>query len=204
MQVSKQYRFEAAHFLSRHNGKCKDMHGHSWRVNVELSGPLNKDSGFVFDFDQLDEWVEPLIERFDHKVLNCFVRYPSSENIAIHIAHELRAKIPYAENDNIERIVILVSETEKSWAKFDTGDRGDLYALNNAAADAEWRSPDIGLKTGADLSVEMGNAMAVIPDHLRRYVEALTMVEQLKLYIASMDDNPRLPTNITEKLREQV
>lgn len=204
MQVRKQYKFEAAHFLPRHTGKCKDMHGHSWKVDVEITGRLNKDTGFVFDFDQLDEWVEPLINRFDHKLLNCFVRYPSSENIAIHFVHELRANIPFAESDNIERIVVQVSETEKSWARFDTNDPGDLYSLNNAAADAEWRSPDIDLRTGADLALELGNAMIVVPDHLKRYVDALTIVEQLKLYIASMNDNPSLPSSITEKLKERV
>ena len=204
MQVRKQYKFEAAHFLPRHEGKCKNLHGHSWKVDVEILGRLNKQTGFVFDFDQLDEWVEPLIDRFDHKLLNCFLRYPSSENLAIHFAHELRANIPFEDSDNVERYVIKVSETEKTWASFDTADPGDLYSLNNASADAEWRSPDIGLKTGADLAMELGNAMAVIQDHLRRYVDALTMVEQLKLYISSMNDNPNLPASITEKLKERV
>lgn len=202
MQVRKQYKFEAAHFLPRHAGKCRDLHGHSWKIDVELSGNIDKDTGFVFDFDLLDMWVEPFIDRFDHKLLNCFVRYPSSENIAIHFAHELRASIPFLYH--VDRIVIQVSETEKSWARFATDDPEDLCVLNTCSADAEWRSPDIGLKTGADLALELGNAMAMMPDNLKRYVDALTMVEQLKLYIASMNDSPNLPDSVVERLRERA
>lgn len=193
MRVEKEYKFEAAHILPRHKGKCSNLHGHSWRVSLEIHGPVNKETGFVVDFGDIDDYIMPVINRFDHKLLNCFVRYPSSENIAIHIAHDVRARIPYPFRSDVDRLVVRVSETQKTWAVFDTNDTADLYSLDNAAADAEWRSPDIGIKTGDDMSVAIGNAKAMLPDLQKKYIDALTVLEQLKLFIDSMDDNPVLP-----------
>jgi 6-pyruvoyltetrahydropterin/6-carboxytetrahydropterin synthase len=80
-QIEKQFRFEAAHQLPGHSGKCRDLHGHSYVLTIILLGPIKEvqlsagcfssDSGMVEDFDVLSRIVKPLIEEHcDHKFLN--------------------------------------------------------------------------------------------------------------------------------------
>ena len=189
MLVSKIYRFEAAHILPRHPGKCSNMHGHSWQVEVEVSGDVDGHSGFVIDFYELGKWVQPLIDRFDHKVLNCFVRYPSSENLAIHIAHYLRAAMPYYWVNVIEDFTIRVSETEKCWAEFNM--KRDRHMIEDADLAAGWASPD-SVKGGTNIAVALSNVNAMLPEMERKYIEALTIQEQLKLYVETVNE-PVLP-----------
>lgn len=185
MRIEKQYRFEAAHILPRHAGKCANLHGHSWKVKVELYGPVVQETGFVLDFNLLDELVEPLLDRWDHKLLNCFVRYPTSENIALHFTHALRAAIP--SSYNVGRLCVSVSETDKTWAVCDTNSFADSKMLNYGGLEADWTSPDIGCG-GADLTLTIGNAKAMLPDLQKKYIDALTRIEQLNMYMQSLED----------------
>lgn len=81
--IGRTYRFEAAHFLPRvpEGHKCKNMHGHNYRVEVQFAGMLD-DRGFVRDFAELDALVHPLIRQLDHKVLNDTISNPTAELIA--------------------------------------------------------------------------------------------------------------------------
>ena len=75
--IGKEYRFEAAHMLYKHKGACARLHGHSYRVKIELTGetlggrdPLEKSSeGMVMDYGDLDSIVKPLIEQLDHRFM---------------------------------------------------------------------------------------------------------------------------------------
>ena len=80
-QIHKQFRFEAAHQLPAHFGKCAHLHGHSYTVTVTLEGPIRgvrsaqgdllSDGGMVEDFDLVSRVVKPLIEeKCDHRFLN--------------------------------------------------------------------------------------------------------------------------------------
>lgn len=70
--------FDAAHYLPNYDGKCKNLHGHSWKIKVRCeSETLNKD-GFVVDFSALKK----IIREFDHTLLNTFIANPTAENIA--------------------------------------------------------------------------------------------------------------------------
>ena len=89
------FTFEAAHRLVWHPGKCRNLHGHSYRLDVTVAGPLDG-NGVVIDFDQLTEIVErEVITRFDHRDLNELLDNPTAELIA-HDAWErlLRAGVP--------------------------------------------------------------------------------------------------------------
>lgn len=74
--ISKVYTFSASHRLPDHRGKCRNLHGHNYRVEIGvrsyLLNPLEDPSsdGMVLDFDDLDQIVKPLIEQLDHKHLN--------------------------------------------------------------------------------------------------------------------------------------
>lgn len=68
MIVAKDFKWEAAHRLPWHKGKCKHLHGHSYRMTVELEGNTNSD-GLVIDFNDIKSMIEPHILELDHTTL---------------------------------------------------------------------------------------------------------------------------------------
>jgi 6-pyruvoyltetrahydropterin/6-carboxytetrahydropterin synthase len=81
-RVTCSFTFEAAHRLEWHPGKCRNPHGHSYRLEVTVSGPLD-DNGVVIDFDRLNELVEEVvIDRWDHHDLNLVIDNPTAELLA--------------------------------------------------------------------------------------------------------------------------
>lgn len=87
--ITKMFRFEAAHSLPEHHGKCANVHGHSYRLEVSLRGPIRdipgqSDHGMVMDFGDLSQIVRAaVIERLDHHDLNEATHvYTTAENLA--------------------------------------------------------------------------------------------------------------------------
>jgi 6-pyruvoyltetrahydropterin/6-carboxytetrahydropterin synthase len=82
------FTFEAAHRLAWHPGKCRNPHGHSYRLDVTVAGPLDH-NGVVIDFDELTDVVErAVINQWDHSDLNALIENPTAELLA-HRAWEL-------------------------------------------------------------------------------------------------------------------
>jgi 6-pyruvoyltetrahydropterin/6-carboxytetrahydropterin synthase len=80
--VTRTFTFEAAHQLPWHQGACRQLHGHGYRLEVTVSGPLNGD-GIVVDFADLRAVVErEVIDRYDHTYLNDLLDNPTAELIA--------------------------------------------------------------------------------------------------------------------------
>src|SRR5579883_2052806 len=86
--ITKTFRFEAAHHLPEHQGKCARLHGHSYKLEVTLRGPIKdalgtSDHGMVMDFSDLSQIVkEAVIEPLDHQDLNTVTGvYPTAENL---------------------------------------------------------------------------------------------------------------------------
>lgn len=76
------FTFEAAHRLAWHPGKCRELHGHSYRLDVTLAGPLDE-RGVVVDFDDLAVVVRrEVVDRWDHRFLNDLVENPTAERLA--------------------------------------------------------------------------------------------------------------------------
>lgn len=97
IHLTKEFKFEAAHCLPGHEGKCKNVHGHQWRVLVTVervkglpiivNGPSDS---MVIDFSDLKAAVGPLIDRLDHKMLNDILPFRTTcENIAAFLFNEL-------------------------------------------------------------------------------------------------------------------
>lgn len=111
ISISRQYRFEAAHFLPDvpDGHKCKNMHGHNYRIVVTVNGKARfggiDERGFVMDFAELDAIVCPLLQLLDHKILNDTIRNPTAEHIAFWIA----TGVPIADS-------VRVYETDDCWA----------------------------------------------------------------------------------------
>lgn len=89
MQIRKHFRFEAAHVLPHHPGKCARMHGHSYRLEVAIRGPLQADgpaSGMVEDFDTIKNAVRLyVVDVLDHQTLNDLIENPTAERILLWI-----------------------------------------------------------------------------------------------------------------------
>lgn len=65
MKIGKEYKWEMSHRLPFHKGKCSNLHGHSYRLILELEGDLDE-NGMVLDFYEIDKIVFPIIEELDH------------------------------------------------------------------------------------------------------------------------------------------
>ena len=82
--VARQFSFDAAHFLPNYNGKCRNMHGHRWTIEVGIEGDVGLD-GMVVDFGDLKSMVQPILDNFDHGLINTIVENPTAENIASYV-----------------------------------------------------------------------------------------------------------------------
>jgi len=67
ISITKEYAWEMGHALWNHQGKCFNPHGHNYRMEVEVSGPIDEESGMVMDFERLDEIVDSEIRDHDHQ-----------------------------------------------------------------------------------------------------------------------------------------
>jgi len=116
MKIVQAFRFEAAHHLPRvaDTHRCKRMHGHSYRVELKLDGPVDPYSGFVVDFFDLEAAFRPLLERMDHHCLNDIegLENPTAENIAMWIYDRVKPALPLLSS-------VIVYETTDCWAEYD-------------------------------------------------------------------------------------
>ena len=101
--LTKQFRFEAAHYLPQfpEGHKCRRLHGHSFRIEVKVQGEVDPLTGIIIDFGDIKKVVKPYINMLDHYCLNEVgeergieeLKMPSSENIGKWLYHELEGKI---------------------------------------------------------------------------------------------------------------
>jgi len=98
MQIYKRFTFEAAHRLPHvpEGHKCARLHGHSYNVEVHISGEPDAHLGWIMDFSDLAAAVDPVIRRLDHYYLNDIdgLDNPTSENIARWLWQELKPALP--------------------------------------------------------------------------------------------------------------
>jgi 6-pyruvoyltetrahydropterin/6-carboxytetrahydropterin synthase len=89
--------FSAAHQLKLVAAKCENLHGHNWKIEVRVTGEKLNDAGVIMDFGQIKKYVSEIMTSLDHKFLNELEWFkganPSSEIIAMKIAHELQEMI---------------------------------------------------------------------------------------------------------------
>ncbi len=97
IMATKEFTFDAAHRLEWNPGKCKQLHGHTYRLQVTVKGKINK-KGIVMDFAELKSVVKnEIIDELDHAYLNTKIHNPTAENMAIWIWKKLETQIPVYE-----------------------------------------------------------------------------------------------------------
>ena len=123
MEIFKEFSFEAAHQLPNTppGHKCGRLHGHSFRLEVYVSGNIGAETGWVMDFAEIRDVVRPVLDEIDHVFLNEIegLKNPTSENIARWIWRRLHAPL-----SNLSKIV--VRETCTSGCVY----RGEDEAIN--------------------------------------------------------------------------
>lgn len=92
-RITRIFTFDSAHLLAWHAGKCQRLHGHTYRLEVSLEGPVGA-HGIVMDFAELDALVQrEVISRFDHRYLNDLLDNPTAELVAADIWERLESGI---------------------------------------------------------------------------------------------------------------
>lgn len=97
IEITKTYRFEAAHSLPLlpKDHKCHNLHGHSYEILVGVCGYCEPVIGWVQDYAAISCYVAPLLEQLDHKNLNDVIDgHSTAENLAIWLAERLAVGLP--------------------------------------------------------------------------------------------------------------
>jgi 6-pyruvoyltetrahydropterin/6-carboxytetrahydropterin synthase len=106
VELVKDFRFEAAHYLPNvpEGHKCRRVHGHSFRGEVAVRGPIDPHLGWVIDFADLKNAVEPIVRDLDHYLLNDIagLENPTSELLSIWIWRRLAPLVPHLHRVTIE------------------------------------------------------------------------------------------------------
>ena len=132
MKIFRVEQFNAAHRLfnpkwdnetnDRVFGKCNNpnFHGHNYKLEVELDGPINPETGYVMDMKKLSDIMKlEILERFDHRNLNLDCPefkdlIPSAENIALVCWNILREKLP-----SELKLTVRIWETPRNGVEYD-------------------------------------------------------------------------------------
>lgn len=121
--VTKRASFEAAHHLNNYDGKCSHVHGHSYKLEVTVSGHINPDEvsdidfateAMVCDFTHLKNIIKKVTDIYDHSDLNYYFDQPTAEVMCVYIYEELKELV---DSDCTVEYVKLW-ETEDSYAEY--------------------------------------------------------------------------------------
>jgi len=98
MQIFKDFTFDSAHFLPNvpETHKCREIHGHTYRLTVFVEGDLHPELGWVMDFTDIKEVVEPVVKIADHKMLNNIpgLENPTCEIFAVWFWNSIKPGLP--------------------------------------------------------------------------------------------------------------
>ncbi|HLV67601.1 MAG TPA: 6-carboxytetrahydropterin synthase QueD [Polyangiaceae bacterium] len=102
VRLFRELRFEAAHRLPRvpPGHKCARLHGHSFKIELSVYGPVNPDTGWLIDFGEIDRLWKPIHDVLDHNYLNEVpgLENPTSENLARWLWERLKPTLPELES----------------------------------------------------------------------------------------------------------
>lgn len=132
MKIAKEFTWEMGHRLPFHEGKCKNLHGHSYKCMIEVTGEPDE-NGMVLDYYELKKITEPIFEELDHsfivwnkdkELIDTLSKLNSrmivvdfqttAENICLYLLDKIKdAKLPA----NIKALKVRVLETENTYAE---------------------------------------------------------------------------------------
>ena len=114
--------FDAAHYLRGYRGKCANMHGHTWKVELFILDDKQDKVGITYDFKSLKEVLKELLSKYDHQCVNDVAPFdlinPTAENISKVIYDALCTGIEL-EHSTLEKVRVYESPT--TWAEYWNG-----------------------------------------------------------------------------------
>jgi 6-pyruvoyltetrahydropterin/6-carboxytetrahydropterin synthase len=109
----------AAHQLREFHGKCEQLHGHNWKIEVYVTGDTLGEDGLLIDFGLVKKDTKKVLEELDHKFLNELEPFkkenPSSENIARYIYESLSRTL---NNDTVRVSKVTAWESDTACATY--------------------------------------------------------------------------------------
>ena len=113
--------FSSAHQLRGYRGKCENLHGHNYKIEIYARGSELNNIGLLVDFVELKEAADDLVTYLDHKNLNELEPFvteqnPSAENVARFILKRLAARI---DDDRVQIYKVRCFETPTSVATYE-------------------------------------------------------------------------------------
>lgn len=121
MKLGVELHFDASHSIPAHEGKCKNIHGHTYTVEVIVQGRVEKKTRMILDYLILKKLVAEVLDELDHEYLNDIIGYATSERIAQHIYKAVKAKLKHYE---VELLSVQLWEGLGKWVKIEKGDEG--------------------------------------------------------------------------------
>jgi 6-pyruvoyltetrahydropterin/6-carboxytetrahydropterin synthase len=95
VRVRRSFDFDAAHRLPAHPGKCRELHGHAYRVVVTVDRPVEPETGLAVDFSDLKAIVKKeIVDLLDHRCVNDVIENPTAEVMAVWIWNRLAGPLP--------------------------------------------------------------------------------------------------------------
>lgn len=111
--------FASAHTLRNYPGACNRMHGHNWKVEVEVIGSELDETGMIIDFKKIKQATNEIADRLDHYYINDIEPFteinPTAENIAKYFYDELGQSIATA-STSVKQVTLW--ETERACATY--------------------------------------------------------------------------------------
>lgn len=118
-ELSIKSKFSSAHFLREYEGKCENLHGHNWKVEMVLRGKELNKIGLLMDFKDMKNTLNLVLDELDHKLINDIEFFksnnPSCENIAFYLHKILSEKL---NGDKVNVAKVIVWETDDASATF--------------------------------------------------------------------------------------
>lgn len=91
--------FDAAHSLRNYVGKCANVHGHTWHVEIIVAGHNLNQTGMIIDFAELKSIIKAEVAYFDHRLINDLAGFdenglnPTAENLALFLYGRIKEKL---------------------------------------------------------------------------------------------------------------
>jgi len=123
-EISAEYSFAAGHALRGYKGKCENVHGHNYKIQVTVEGEQLNSIGLLMDFVDLRGAIKALADRLDHRFLNDLPPFdqlnPSAENLAKYFCDELESQV---RGHGVHVRSVVVWETDTTSATYVPGIR---------------------------------------------------------------------------------
>jgi len=117
VEISREFSFEAAHYIPNHKGACRNLHGHTYEGLVTVSSSQLDDMGMVVDYGDLKLIISEEIEdKYDHAMLNDSFVMPTAEIMVVAFFNRIQKRLSES-HPGIKLEEVALKETRKSWAR---------------------------------------------------------------------------------------